>query len=166
MPFFLSAPISAEGLAGHVIPVRVAPGVASDPVVGDIILSRAQEISKKPGEEVLVVMGYASTDAGTPWAVDLAASAQRLNGTRRFASILTIARPETSTEMEQQQIRLTLGRQVAAGRTILVVPVISANGSDSTIEQRLQGFSYQMARSGIMSDDRLVQWLAAQAAAR
>jgi sirohydrochlorin ferrochelatase len=164
VPFFLSAPISPEDVAGHVIPVRIAPALASDPVLADIILSHAQEISDKPGEQVLIIMGYGSNDAGVPWAVDLAASARRLNQTRRFAGILTIARPDSSTDMEREQIRLSLARHVAAGKRILVVPVMkSASSSDQVTEQTLQGFPYQMAASVIMSD-RLVQWVAAQTA--
>src|SRR5688572_9715285 len=54
VPFFLSAPISPEHLSGHAVPIRIAPAAAEDPLFAEIILSRAEEISRKPGEEVLV----------------------------------------------------------------------------------------------------------------
>jgi sirohydrochlorin ferrochelatase len=165
VPFFLSSAISPEDLTRHAIPVRIAPAPERDATFSEIILSRAQEISQRPTGEVLVIIGYGSDDAGRPWAIDLAPSARRLNQTRRFASILTIAIPAGPTEVEQQQIRFSLERQVAAGRPILVVPVMnSPNGTDPAIEQTLQGFTYRTAKSGVISDDRVVEWLANQTA--
>ena len=169
VPFFLSAPISPEHLSGHAVPIRIAPAAAEDPLFADIILSRAEEISRKPGEEVLVLVGFGSDDGGTPWVMDLAPTARRLNRTRRFASILAIGKPDNPTDAEQQQIRLTLERNTATGRRILVVPVVTpASGADPAIERLLQGFTYELAPRGMMADDRVVQWLAArtQASAR
>lgn len=163
VPFFLSAAVPAEDLTGHAIPVRLGPPAAQEPLLSEIILSRAQEISQDGTGEVLVVIGYGSDDAGRPWEIDLAPSARRLNQTRRFASILTVANSAGRTEAEQQQIRLSLERQVAAGRPILVVPVMkSPGGSDSAIEQTLQGFTYRTAKGGVISDHRVVEWLANQ----
>jgi sirohydrochlorin ferrochelatase len=165
VPFFLSAAVSPEDLTGHAIPVRIAPAAAHDPLFSEIILSRAEEISQQPTGEVLVVIGYGSDDAGRPWVIDLAPSALRLNQTRRFASILTVAKPADRTEAEQQQIRLSLEWQVAAGRPILVVPVMkSPSGTDPAIEQTLQGFTYRTAKGGVISDDRVAEWLANQTA--
>jgi sirohydrochlorin ferrochelatase len=167
VPFFLSTAIAPEDLTGYAVPVRSAPAANGDPIFADVILSRAQEISRNPAEEVLVLVGYGADDGGTSWAVDLAASAQQLNRldrTQRFRSVLYIKRPESPTENEQQQIRLTLGREVDAGRRILVVrAMVPANGLDPALEQRLQGFSYEAATRGIMADDRLIQWLIARA---
>jgi sirohydrochlorin ferrochelatase len=166
VPFLLSMPISPEDLTGHAVPVSVAPAPDGDQVFTDIIISRAEEIIKGGGE-VLVLVGYGGDDAGASWVVDLAPLAQRLNRARRFASILTIPRPDSATEIEQTQIRLSLERQVASGRSIVVVPMmISANGPDPSIAQRLRGFQYEVAERGVIPDDRLVQWVAGQRPAR
>lgn len=162
--FFLSGAISREDVTGHAIPVRIAPAAADEPVFAETILSHAQEISQQPGGEVLVVVGYGSDDAGSPWVIDLGPLAQRLNQSRRFASIVTIARPAGRTEPEQQKIRLSLERQIGAGRSILVVPVMnSPNGTDPAVEQALQGLPYRTARGAVLSDDRFVEWLGKQA---
>ena len=163
VPFFSSISISREDLTGHAVPVRVATATAAaDPLFADLVLSRANEVS--PAEaDVLVVVGYGSEDSGKPWAIDLAPLAKQLNGSRRFASILTIAKPVGQTEAEQQQIRIVLQRQVAAGRTILVVSMLDQGEKDATVEQMLQGFSYRTAKGGVLTDDRVAEWLAKQA---
>ena len=164
VPFFLSAAVSPEDLTGHAIPVRIAPAAAGDPLFSEIILSRAQEISQQPTGEVLVLIGYDSDDAGRPWVIDLVPSARRLNQTRRFASIMTIANPVGQTEAERQSLRLSLER-LGRGGPIVVVPMMnSASGTDPAIEQTLRGFTYRTAKGGVISDDRVVEWLANQTA--
>jgi sirohydrochlorin ferrochelatase len=167
VPFFLSAAVSPEDLTGHAIPVRTGPAAAQDPLFSEIILSRAEEIGQRGSGEVLIVIGYGSDDAGRPWVIDLEPSARRLNQTRRFASILTVAKPAGLTEAEQQQIRLSLQRQVAGSRPILVVPVMkSPGGTDPAIEQTLEGFTFRTAKGGVISDDRVVEWIVSQTATR
>jgi sirohydrochlorin ferrochelatase len=165
VPFFLSSAVSLEDLTGHAIPVRIAPAADSAPTFSEIIVSRAEEITQQLTDAVLVLIGYGADDAGRSWMIDLAPTARRLNQTRRFGSILTIAKPAALTEAEQQQIRLSLERQVGAGRPILVVPVMnSPSGPNPAIEQTLHGFTYRTAKSGVISDDRVVEWLANQTA--
>jgi sirohydrochlorin ferrochelatase len=164
IPFFLTTPIAPEHLGGHALPVRIAPAAATDPVFAGLVLSRVEAISRNPKDEVLVLVGYGADDAGTPWRVDLGPTAQRLKGMRQFATILSVAKPDNPTDREKQQIRLTLERNTAAGRRILVVPVLQGeNGSNPMIERLLEGLSYDVAPGGIISDDRVAQAIAASA---
>ena len=162
VPFFYPT-ISPEDLAGHALPVRIGAALVADPVFADVVRSRADEISAGGGE-MLVVVGYGSEDGGKPWKLDLDPIAQRLNGTRRFASVLTIGRPAERIEAEQRHVRVTIERQVTAGRSILVVPILGADGErDPALEPMLQGFSYRIAKAAVITDDRVVDWLAKQA---
>lgn len=160
VPFFLSGPIVPEALTGHAIPLTIAPAPAGDPLFADIVRGRVEEISTG-GREVLVLVGYGADVGGASWVVDLGPSARRLNGMRRFASILTISRPDTAGELEQKQIRLSVDRQIASGGSIVVVPLMAENGLDPVVAETLQGRSYKVAKDGIISDDRWVQWLVA-----
>jgi sirohydrochlorin ferrochelatase len=161
VPFFYPA-ISPEDLAGHAVPVRTGAAFAADPVFADVVRSRADEISAG-GSEMLVVVGYGSEDGGKPWKLDLDPVARRLNG-GRFASVLTIGRPAEQTAAEQRQVRAAVERQVAAGRSILVVPILAADGErDPALEPMLQGFSYRIAKGAVITDDRVVDWLLKQA---
>ena len=162
VPFFITTAISPEDLTGHTVPVRLGSAGAVDPVLAEIVLQRADEISPG-GREVLVILGYGADDGGKSWAMDLDPIARRLNGMRRFASILTIARPLKRTEAEQQQIQRSLERQIGGGKAIIAIPLVgSGSGSDGSAEQALQGFSYRTAKGGVITDERMVDWLARQ----
>jgi hypothetical protein len=140
------------------VPLRFASSPANDPLFAEVILSRAQEISRSPSDEVILLMGYGADDDGTPWSVNLAPAAQRLNQMRRFASIVLINRAQT--EVEQQQMRRVIERLAGSQRRILVVPVLTLpSGGDPNLEQFLQGYSHEVATSGVISDTRLVDWL-------
>jgi hypothetical protein len=61
-------------------------------------------------------------------------------------------------------MRRVLERQVAMGRRILVVPVLTSyGGTESAIEEQLQGFAHDVAKSALMPDDRLVEWIVSRA---
>jgi len=158
VPFFLSTVLSPELGTGYPVPLRFASSPANDPLFAEVILSRAQEISRSPSDEVILLMGYGADDNGTPWSVNLAPAAQRLNQLRRFASIVLINGAQT--EVEQQQTRRVIERLAGSQRRILVVPVLTLpSGGDPNLEQCLQGYSYEVATSGVISDTRLVDWL-------
>ena len=94
--------------------------------------------------------------------MNLSSTAQRLNQMRRFNSIVTVKNAPTEVE---QLLRNTIDRLVGAQRRILVVPLLtSPSGGDPKLEQLLQGYSYDVAASGAMSDARLVEWLLSRTA--
>jgi hypothetical protein len=164
VPFFLPAAPDPQLATGYAVPVHFAASPASAPLFADIILSRAQEISRGPSEEMVLVAGYGADENGTPWAVNLAAAAQRLNRLRVFESVLTIKRPDLSTEAEQRQLRQMIER-LSAGRRIVVVPVVTLPSAVSAkIDECLRGYSYEVTKSDVLSDARLVEWLISRTA--
>jgi hypothetical protein len=165
VPFFLSTAPSPELGTGYPVPLRLASSPASDAVFAEVILGRAQEISRSPSEEVILLVGYGADGDGTPWSVNLAPAAQRLNQMRRFGSLLLISRPDAQTEREQMQVRNSLKRLAGPQSRILVVPILTLpSAGDPNIEQYLQGYTHEVAKSGVISDARLVEWLLSRAA--
>jgi sirohydrochlorin ferrochelatase len=158
--FFLSTPVPEEQLTAHAVPVRLLPPIDDDPALAEMLLKHAAEISQNPGEEVLVLAGYGSGESGNSWVINLTPLARRLNQARRFASILSIASPNTMTEKDIRQMRLVLDRQIAYGRRVLVVPLVMGKTPDPHLAEMLQGLSYESAKAGLMSDQNLVRWLA------
>lgn len=163
VPFFLATPVSPELGTGYPVPLRFTASPASDPLLAEVILSRAQEISRGPSDEVIVLVGYGADDNGTSWSVNLSSAAQRLNQMRRFGSVLLIK--SAPTEVEQQQVRRLIDRLAGPQSRILVVPLLTPpSGGDPSLEQCLQGYSYEVAPSGALSDVRLVDWLLSRTA--
>lgn len=160
VPFFLSTTLSPELETGYPVPLRFASSPADDPLFADVILSRAQEISRSPSDEVILLAGYGADDNGTGWFVNLQPAARRINQMRRFAAILLINRPDRQTEVEREQVRRSIERLGGPNVRILVVPVMTLpSDGDPKIEQSIQGHSYDVAKSGAVSDARLVEWV-------
>jgi hypothetical protein len=168
VPLFIAAPPS--DLSSRVkssVPMRVAAPLSDDPVAADIVLGRALEISSHSAAEVLVVVSHRST-AGSDkrWVPDLAAAAQQLNLLRRFAVVLTTTVQPDASEASAHiaQLRRVIERQIAMGRRIVVVPVLTPyGGTESAIKERLQGLAHEVAKNALMPDDRLVEWILSRA---
>jgi hypothetical protein len=165
VPLFIAAPLpDLSSSVKSSVPLRVTAPLNGDPVAGDIVLGRALEISANAVNEVIVLVSHRSAvGSDTRWVPDLAAAAQQLNRMRRFAMILTTALPPDGSEASADnvaQVRRTLERQIALGRRILVVPVLTSYGeTESAIREQLQGFAFEVAKSALMPDDRLVAWI-------
>ena len=165
VPFFLSTTLSPELGTGYPVPLRFASSPADDPLFAEMILSRAQEISRSPADEVILLVGYGADDNGSRWSVNLTPAARRINQMRRFAALVLINRPDEQTEIEQGQVRRSIERLAGPQGRILVVPVVTLpSGGNPNVERSLQGFSYDVARSGAVSDARLVEWLLSRTA--
>jgi sirohydrochlorin ferrochelatase len=165
VPLFLSTPVPADQLTGHGAAVKLAPVPTREQVLTDIIVSRASEINPNPAGpawDVLVLLGYGADDHGASWMLDLAPAAQRINQQRRFAAILTIGRPDSSTEREQRQMRAVFDRHVEVGRRIVVVPLVTAPSASTFPMNQWFGPSYEISKGGVVFDDRLIDWILTQ----
>jgi CbiX len=169
IPLFIASPPSE--LSSRVkssVPIRVTAPLNADPVAADIVLGRAQEISSNPAGEVLVLISHRSTPGGDKrWVPDLPTIAQRLNLMRRFAAIVSATVPSDASQASARdiaQLRQMFERQIAMGRRILVVPVLTSYGEvESAVKEQFQGLEHQVARSALMPDDRLVAWILSRA---
>ena len=169
VPLFIAAPPS--DLSSRVkssLPLRVTTPLNRDPVAADIVIGRAEEITTNPATDVLLLVSHRSA-AGSEmrWVPDLAATAQQLNRMRRFAAILTTALPPDASEASAEHaapLRRSLERQIALGRRIVVVPVLTPyGGTEAAIKKQLEGLPYEVAKSALMPDERLVAWIVSRA---
>jgi sirohydrochlorin ferrochelatase len=172
VPLFVAAP--PADLASKItapVPVRATSSLTTDQVVADIMLGRAEERSANAATEVLVVMSHgASRSSDKRWVPDLPYAAQRINGLRRFAMILTAYVPPddpATAAADLANLRRMIERQLANGRRIIVLPVLTPYGGiESMIRDSLQGLSFEVAKSGLLPDDRLVAWTLTRAQAK
>jgi hypothetical protein len=75
--------------------------------------------------------------------------------------------PNPVRDQATTQLRALVTKHVAAGRRILIVPLlISFGGIEKGLRERLDGFDYTMASAGLMPDDRLVTCVLAMAGER
>jgi hypothetical protein len=169
VPLFIAAPLPDLGSSvTSPASLRVTAPLNGDPVLADVILGRAQEISTNPAAEFLVLVSHGATAGGDKrWVPDLAAAARQLNLTRRFAGVLTTMLPPDGSEVSAGNVapmRQVLERQIGMGRRILVVPVLTSyGGPESAIKEQLHGVAHELAKSALMPDDRLVAWIVSRA---
>ena len=174
-----------EGHAGHAsaadgttpvkspVPVRMTPALNDHPIVAEILASRARAISRDPAKEALVIVAHGPNEEADNrrWLADMESLAARLKQAEQFASLeyLTLRddAPKPVRDAATTQLRGIVQRQLAAGRRVLVVPLlISFGGIERGLRERLEGLSYTMADAALMPDDRLVDWVLAVAGSR
>lgn len=155
-------------------PIRWTPALDSDPVVAEVLLSRAVAISGDPGREVVILVAHGpnSDENNMKWLADMSVTAARIRDASNFRRIeyLTLRddAPAPVRSAAAAELRSAVERAAAEGNSVLLVPLlVSYGGIEQGIRQRLEGLTYKMSSQGLLPDDRLVKWVLerAQAAA-
>jgi sirohydrochlorin ferrochelatase len=153
------------------VPIRMTAALDRHPLVAEILLSRAQDLSRSPGQEVVVVVahGPVSDAENAKWLSDMGALVERMRQASAFRRIeyLTVRddAPEPIRSQAAAELRAVVGRAAQQGHRVLVVPLLIAYGGiEDGIRKRLEGLPYEMSSQGLLPDHRLVRWvlLAAQ----
>ena len=151
-------------------PIRMTSALDAHPIVRDIVVDRAQSMSRQPaGESVfLVAHGPNDEDDNAKWLQSLGELSQSIAQTVRFAHVegLTV-RDDAPAPIKQAATNALRGKvtaESARGRRVLIVPVVlSYGGIEAGIRARLAGLPYDMADKALLPDARLVDWVLAQA---
>jgi len=148
------------------VPIRMTAALDRHPLVAEVLLSRAQSISKDPAHEVLVLVahGPVSDEDNAKWLADMGALAERMRSASAFQRIeyLTVRddAPEPVRARATAELRAVIERAAGEGHKALVVPlVISYGGIEGGIRKRLEGLSYIMSPQGLLPDERLASWV-------
>lgn len=148
------------------VPIRMTGALDRHPLVADILLSRAQSISREPSQEVVIIVAHGPVpeDDNARWLADMGVLAERMRVARRFKRIayLTVrddakdpVRAQATTELRQ-----VVERAMAEGSRVLIVPLLlSYGGIEEGIKKRLKGLNYAMSAQGLLPDERLAQWV-------
>ena len=92
--------------------------------------------------------------------------AEQVRAAAPFASVdyMTV-RDDAGAVMREaatKDLRDRVEQQVAAGRTVLIVPhLMSFGGIEQGLRKRLEGLSYLMTAQALMPDERIVEWVRA-----
>ena len=149
------------------VPIRMAAALDAHPIVADILLSRAQAISKDPEHETVLVVahGPVSEEENAAWLADmssLAAAMRRSAGSFRQIRYLTVRddAPDPIRSQATAELRATVERAAKQGDRVLIVPLlISYGGIETGIRKRLEGLPYTMSPQALLPDDRLASWV-------
>jgi hypothetical protein len=150
----------------------MTPVLNDHPIVADILASPARAISRDPENEAVIIVAHGPNEEADNrrWLADMASLTARIKETERFGSFeyLTLRddAPKPVREAPTAQLRGCVQRKVAAGRQVLIVPLlISFGGIERGLRERLDDLAYTMAEAALLPDDRLATWVLTIAAA-
>ena len=155
------------------IPISVTMALDGHALVGEILLSRAAEVSQTPEEEVVVLVahGPSSGEDNALWLENMSTLVEQIRPHTRFSRIehLTVRDDASDTVRDQAtaELRAVVEAVVEEGKTVLIVPLLlSYGGIEVGIRRRLEGLPYRMAGQALLPDERLSEWVLMQATER
>ena len=148
------------------VPVRMLTALNDHPLVADILLSRASDISHQPEKEVVIVVahGPVSDEENNRWLADMGRLVTRMRGKSSFKRIeyLTV-RDDAPAEIRSRaaaELRAAVERARGENSNVLIVPLLlSYGGIEDGIRKRLEGLSYSMSKQALLPDKRLGLWV-------
>ncbi|MGB7068019.1 MAG: CbiX/SirB N-terminal domain-containing protein [Pyrinomonadaceae bacterium] len=148
------------------LPVRILSALNRHPLVAEILLSRAGEISLQPKKEVVIVVahGPVSDQENNLWLADMSALADRMRAASNFRRIeyLTVRddAPDPIRSRATTELRRTVEKAASEGSRVLIVPLLlSYGGIEEGIRKRLEGLEYTMSTQALLPDPRLARWV-------
>lgn len=148
------------------VPIQMSSALNRHPLVAEILLSRAAELSREPGSEVVVVVahGPVSDEDNDRWLADMRSLVGHMRGKSNFKRIeyLTVRddAPEEIRSRAAEELRTVVKRASNETSRVLIVPLLLAYGGiEEGIKKRLEGLDYQLADQALLPDERLVQWV-------
>lgn len=163
-PFDPASPIKLPS------PLRMTAALDGHPLVAEILLARAQTMSRDPLKEVVVIVahGPVSDEENVKWLADMHVLAERMRAESRFARIeyLTVRddAPDPIRSEATAELRRVVERATSEGNKVLIVPLLlSYGGIEDGIKQRLAGLAYMISQQALLPDERLARWVLLQA---
>ncbi len=153
------------------VPVRMTSALNRHELVGRILADRARSVSAAPAREAVVIIAHGPVpeEDNRRWLADMAVLAEQVRASAPYGAVhyMTV-RDDAGPEMREratQELRELVEGEIAAGRSVLVVPhLLSFGGIEKGVRKRLEGLAYTMTSQALMPDDRLVEWVRLQAA--
>ncbi|MBM4197258.1 MAG: hypothetical protein FJ197_09230 [Gammaproteobacteria bacterium] len=159
------------------VPKIRAPGVKfywaghfdDSPIVTEMLHDNAKSASRKPANELLIIVGHGPEDNkdNGPDLKILQAHVDRLKAKREFADVRIINLQDDAIPAIRESNVRTLRRWVkqaeGEGRQVIVVALAAASfGVQQHIRQDLRGLKYTFADKGLTENPKFIRWVEAE----
>ena len=150
------------------VPIAMAGALDDDPLVAEVLLERALELSRTPEREAVILVAHGPTaeEDNARWLDAMGRLAERIRQQGRFRLVIPVTlRDDAPKPVRDQATRAMreLVQQQAEEGAVLVVPLLLAGGGiEGKIPQRLRGLHYLYRGRTLLPDPRLSRWLAEQ----
>ena len=159
------------------VPKVNAPGVKfvwaghfdDSPIVTDMLYDSARSVSRKPANEVLIIVGHGPEDTkdNVPDLGILQAHVDRLKAKREFADVRIINLQDDAImpirEGNVRKLRSWVKQADAQGKQVIVVAISAASfGVQQHIKNDLRGLKYTFADKGLAENPKFLRWIEAE----
>ena len=151
------------------VPISMTPALDGHELVAEILISRAEDVSRTPEQEVVVLVahGPSSEEDNALWLANIRLLAERMCPRTRFSRIEYLTVRDDAPKLVQAkataELRTVVEGAVREGASALVVPLLlSYGGIEAGIRERLEGLPYRMAHQALLPDERLSEWVLMQ----
>jgi hypothetical protein len=153
--------------------IVMAQTPTTSPLVGRILADHIKSVSTDPAKEVALLITHGDTDPQVN-AEEMENLAQKAPIVRQMTGIAVVHwetlqddSPPAIRKANVERIRGWIAAQSAAGKTVLVAPVLMTAGGVVTrkIRRDLDGLSYTLADKGIIAHPLFNQWVTETVAA-
>ena len=151
------------------VPISMTPALDGHELVAEILISRAEDVSRTPEQEVVVLVahGPSSEEDNALWLANIRLLAERMCPRTRFSRIEYLTVRDDAPKLVQAkataELRAVVEGAVREGASALVVPLLlSYGGIEAGIRERLEGLPYRMAHQALLPDERLSEWVLMQ----
>jgi hypothetical protein len=156
------------------VPKITAPGVRfvwaghfdDSPIVTEMLYDSARSVSRKPANEMLVIVGHGPEDTkdNGPDLGILQVHVDRLKARREFADVRIINLQDDAIkpirEGNVRKLRSWVKQADAQGRQVIVVALAAASfGVQQNIKNDLRGLQYTFADKGLAENPKFLRWI-------
>ncbi|MFQ5957423.1 MAG: sirohydrochlorin chelatase [Candidatus Brocadiales bacterium] len=141
----------------------------TSPLVSEIILDRARELSEEPSGEVVVLVGHGPNEPefNRLWLRDMKQVGSFVKETGGFKDVLVATvRDDAPREVQEEATRALREMVEEAGldSRVLVLPyVLASGGIEEGIKERLEGLDIRFGRP-LLPHPNITRWIEGQAA--
>jgi len=149
--------------------IQMTPALDQHPIVGEILRSRADAMSRSPEREAIIVVahGPSAADDNARWLSDMAVLARQVEsggfGRVEYLTVRDDGDPSVKEAATTELRDLVTGVRDAGLEPLIVPLLLSYGGIEEGIRERLEGLDYRMADQALLPDERIAQWVLAVA---
>jgi sirohydrochlorin cobaltochelatase len=168
-----SNPDTAEKTVHTKLPLVLTPAMDDHPMIADILLRRAQALSKEPARETVVLVACGPVDEGmnrVAWIETMRRLGQSIQEKGKFRAFevatLRDNAPQDVKQKAASDLKALVQRDREGGGRVLVVPLLLARGgAEKRIPEALEGAFYAWNGKTLLPDPALSKWVLEMAAA-
>ena len=148
------------------VPLVMAQPLDDDPIVADILLERALELSTHPDEETVVVVAHGPNEDAdnAQWLAVMGRLSQQVQAKGHFRAVIPATlrddAPTPVREAATRSLRRLVAQQNHQGRTLIVPLLLASGGIEAKISKRLKGLRYVYEGHTLLPHPKLAQWIA------